>query len=296
MRIVIAGSSGLIGTALRRSYAADGHTVIRLVRREPTAADERRWDPTASPDSGLLADADIVVNLAGAGLGERRWTRAYQEVLRRSRIDTAHALAVLTAQADPQPRILLSASGMRYYGVDRGELELTETADSARSGFLPDLTREWERATEPATIPVCHLRMGLVLAREGGVLPQLLPLFRKGLGGRLGSGREYWSYVGLTDAVRAIRFLAESPGARGPYNITTPNPVRSIEFTRTLARVVGRPAVLRVPTWAMRLALGKVAPEVLGSLRVLPTRLTEAGFRFTQPELKQVLRHELVRR
>jgi uncharacterized protein len=295
MRIVIAGSSGLIGTALRRSYAADGHTVIRLVRREPTAGDERRWDPAASPDPELLAGADIVVNLAGAGLGERRWTHTYQEVLRRSRIDTAHALAVMTAQADPQPRILLSASGMRYYGVDRGDLELTETADAARSGFLPDVTREWERATEPATIPVCHLRMGLVLAREGGVLAQLLPFFRKGLGGRLGSGREYWSYVGLTDAVRAIRFIAESPGARGPYNITTPNPVRSAEFTRTLARTVGRPAVLRVPTWTMRLALGKVAPEVLGSLRVLPARLTESGFRFTQPELKQVLRHELAR-
>jgi hypothetical protein len=290
MRIVIAGSSGLIGTALRRSYAADGHTVVRLVRREPAAEDERRW----APDPGLVAGADIVVNLAGAGLGERRWTRAYQEVLRRSRIDTAHTLAVMTARADPPPRVLVSASGMRYYGVDRGDVELTETADSGRDGFLPDVTREWEQATEPATIPVCHLRMGLVLARDGGLLAQLLPFFRNGLGGRLGSGRAFWSYVGLTDAVRAIRFVAESPGARGPYNITTPNPVRGIEFTRTLAAVVGRPAVLRVPTWAMRLALGKVAPEVLGSLRVLPARLTEAGFRFTQPELQQVLRGELL--
>lgn len=294
MRIVIAGSSGLIGTALRRSYLADGHTVTRLVRRAPTAGDERRWDPAAAPDPGLLAGADVVVNLAGAGLGERRWTRAYQEVLRRSRIDTAHTLAEMTALADPQPRVLLSASGMRYYGVDRGDVELTETADSDPSGFLPAITREWEQATAPATIPVCHLRMGLVLARDGGVLPQLLPLFRKGLGGRLGSGREFWSYAGLVDAVRAIRFLAETPGTHGPYNITTPNPVRSAEFTRTLAEVVGKPAVLRVPTWAMRLAMGKVAPEVLGSLRVLPARLTEAGFRFTQPELAQVLRGELV--
>lgn len=293
MRIVIAGSSGLIGTALRRSYVADGHTVIRLVRRAPTADDERRWDPAAAPDPGLLAGADIVVNLAGAGLGERRWTRAYQDVLRRSRIDTAHTLAEMTTLADPRPRVLLSASGMRYYGVDRGDVELTESADSDPSGFLPAITREWEQATAPATIPVCHLRMGLVLARDGGVLPQLLSLFRKGLGGRLGSGREFWSYAGLADAVRAIRFLAETPGTRGPYNITTPNPVRSAEFTRTLAEVVGKPAVLRVPAWAMRLAMGKVAPEVLGSLRVLPARLTEAGFRFTHPELTQVLRDEL---
>lgn len=293
MKVVIAGSSGLIGTALRRSYTADGHTVIRLVRRTPAADDERRWDPAAAPDPDLLAGADVVVNLAGAGLGDRRWTRAYQEVLRRSRIDTAHTLAVMTALADPRPRVLVSASGMRYYGVDRGDVELTEAADSDPAGFLPAVTREWEQATAPATIPVCHLRMGLVLARDGGVLPQLLGLFRKGLGGRLGSGREFWSYAGLTDAVRAIRFIAESPGASGPYNITTPNPVRSAEFTRTLAEVVGKPAVLRVPTWAMRLAMGKVAPEVLGSLRVLPARLTEAGFRFTEPELAQVLRREL---
>ena len=293
MKIVIAGSSGLIGTALRRSYAADGHTVIRLVRRTPAAGDERRWDPAAAPDPGLLAGADIVVNLAGAGLGEHRWTRTYQEVLRRSRIDTAHTLAVMTALADPRPRVLVSASGMRYYGVDRGDVELTEAAAADPAGFLPVVTREWEEATAPATIPVCHLRMGLVLARDGGVLPQLLPLFRNGLGARLGSGREFWSYAGLADAVRAIRFLAETPGTHGPYNITTPNPVRSAEFTRTLAEVVGRPAVLRIPTWAMRLAMGKVAPEVLGSLRVLPARLTEAGFRFTLPELGQVLRAEL---
>ncbi|MFD0202893.1 MULTISPECIES: TIGR01777 family oxidoreductase [Saccharothrix] len=294
MRIVIAGAGGLIGTALRRSYVADGHTVIRLVCREPAGEDERRWNPT-SPDPALLAGADVVINLAGAGLGERRWTPAYQDVLRRSRIDSARTIAVMTAQADPQPRMLVSASGMRYYGVDRGDLELTETARSDRSGFLPDVTAEWEQATEPATIPVRHLSMGLVLSRDGGVLPRLLPFFRAGLGARLGSGREFWSYAGLTDTVRAIRFIAETPGTHGPYNITTPNPVRSAEFTRTLADVLGKPAVLRVPLWALRPAMGKVAPEVLGSLRVLPDRLTEAGFRFTQPELAQVLRHELAR-
>ncbi|WP_033292466.1 TIGR01777 family oxidoreductase [Amycolatopsis jejuensis] len=293
MRIVIAGSSGLIGTALRRSWAADGHTVIRLVRRNAAAPDERFWDPTGSPDPGLLSGADVVVNLAGAGLGARRWTRAYREVLRHSRIGPARALAEMTARADPPPRIMLAASGMRYYGVDRGDRELTESDDPGRSGFLPAITREWEAATDPAAIPVCHLRMGLVLAQDGGVLTQLLPLFRRGLGARLGTGREFWSYTGLTDAVRAIRHLAELPSAQGPYNITTPDPVRSAEFTRTLAEVLGRRALLRVPTWALRLSLGDVAPEVLGSLRVLPTRLTEAGFGFTQPHLHQVLRHEL---
>jgi uncharacterized protein (TIGR01777 family) len=292
MRIVLAGSSGLIGTALRRSYLADGHTVIRLVRREPASPDERRWNPTAPTDPGLIDSADVVVNLAGAGLGDRRWTRAYQEVLLRSRVDTARALATMTTKATSPPRILLSASGMRYYGVDRGALELTETTDPVCDGFLPAVAQAWEQATSAAAIPVCHLRLGLVLSSTGGVLPQLLPMFRRGLGARFGSGREFWSYLTLTDAVRAIRFLADLPGAHGPYNLTTPNPVPSLDFTRTLARILDRPALLRVPTWTVRLALGQVA-EVLGSLRVLPTRLTETGFHFNHPTLDQALRHAI---
>jgi uncharacterized protein (TIGR01777 family) len=259
MRVAITGSSGLIGTALRESYEADGHTVVRL----PRQVDREQVD-----------GVDVVVNLAGAGIGARRWTRSYREVILRSRVDTTSALVAAIAQARRPPKALLSASGVSYYG-DRGDEVLTESSVGG-SGFLPSVVRQWEAAAA-ADVPVCHLRFGLVLSTAGGVLPQLLPLFRLGLGARFGSGRQFWSWVSLADAVRAIRML---PGAQGPYNVTAPEPVRNSEFTRALAAALGRRAVLRVPGWSLRLALGGVAADALDSLRVLPTRLVEAGFRF----------------
>jgi uncharacterized protein (TIGR01777 family) len=288
--VVIAGSSGLIGTALRLSLEADGHTVTRLVRRAPEAPGEVEWPPAVE----VLADADVVVNLAGAGLGDRRWTPAYKKVLLDSRVETTAALAGLCVQA--RPAVLISASGMRWYGIDRGDEPLTETSTAASPGFLPMVSHRWEAATRPAEdagIRVCHLRTGLVLSGQGGVLPKLLPFFRAGLGASIGSGREYWSQISLPDTVRAIRYLAENPQAYGPYNITAPYPVRSRDFATTLARELGRRAFLRLPIWPLRLTVGQVAPEVLGSLRVIPDRLTRAGFTFDHPDVGSALRAAL---
>ncbi|GAB2856202.1 TIGR01777 family oxidoreductase [Actinoallomurus bryophytorum] len=287
--VVIAGSSGLIGTALRRSLEADGHSVTRLVRHVPEAPGEVEWPPTPS----VLADA-VVVNLAGAGIGDRRWTPAYKKVLLDSRVSTTAALAELCVQA--RPGVLISASGMRWYGIDRGDEALTEASAAASPGFLPMVSHRWEAATRPAEdagIRVCHLRTGLVLSGQGGVLPRLLPWFRAGLGASIGSGREYWSQISLTDTVRAIRFLASDPQAYGPYNITAPHPARSRDLTDTLARELGRRAFLRLPAWPLRLTVGQVAPEVLGSLRVIPDRLTTAGFTFHHPDVESALRAAL---
>jgi uncharacterized protein (TIGR01777 family) len=257
VKVAITGSSGLIGTALRESYEGDGHTVVRLPRQVED-----------------VDGVDVVVNLAGAGIGARRWTASYREVILRSRVDTTTSLAAAIARARRPPKALLSASGVSYYG-DRGDEVLTESSVGG-TGFLPSVVREWESAAV-ADIPVCHLRFGLVLSAAGGVLGQLLPFFRAGLGARFGSGRQFWSWISLVDAVRAIRQL---PGAQGPYNVTAPEPVRNIEFTRALASALGRPAVLRVSGWSLRLALGGVAGDALDSMRVLPDRLVEAGFRF----------------
>lgn len=296
MRIVVAGSSGLISTALCRSYERDGHRVVRLVRREPRTPHEVRWDPAAAPDPGLLDGADLVVNLAGAGIGDRRWSRQYQDLILRSRVGPTRTLAVMAAGAARPPARLVSASGIRYYGIDRGDEILTEASAPGSAGLLTATARAWEAATRPASdagIPVCHLRLGLVLSRHGGVLARLLPWFRAGLGASFASGREFWSYVSLTDTVRAVRFLAAHPDTGGPYNITAPKPVRNKEFARALGHAVGRPAVLRVPRLALRVALGKIISEVLGGLRVVPDRLTEAGFQFLHPDLESALRDAL---
>ncbi|MGH3328997.1 MAG: TIGR01777 family oxidoreductase [Streptomycetales bacterium] len=273
MRVVIAGSSGLIGTALCRSLERDGHTVVRLVRRDPGSHGEVRWDRGASTAPRVADGADVVVNLAGAGLGHHRWTRRYKDTILRSRTDTAAAVAVMAAETVRPPGVLISASGIRYYGIDRGDEVLTESAGPASSGFLPAVAHAWEAATEPATragVRVCHLRLGLVLSRHGGVLPQLLPMFGAGLGARCGSGQEFWSYVSLTDTVRAIHFLARHPGAQGPYNITAPSPVRNREFTRALARELGKPAVLRIPMWALRMTLRR-PPKYSAACASFPT-------------------------
>jgi uncharacterized protein len=297
VRVVITGSSGLIGSALRRSLEADNHVVIRLVRRQPRERGERAWDPAAPPEPRLVDGADVVVNLAGATLRTRRWTPQYQDALRRSRAVAARTMAATAAAAAVPPAVVISASGMRYYGVDRGDDILTEASSPGSSGFLPTVARETEAATEPAAsagIAVCHLRLGLVLSRRGGFLPALLPLFRAGLGGQFGTGQAFWSYVSLADAVRAVRFLATYPGAAGPYNITSPQPVRNEHFTRALASAVNRHARLRVPLGAISLAFGGAAAEVFGSLRVIPARLTEAGFRYEHPDLNSALRDALL--
>jgi uncharacterized protein len=298
MRFVVAGSSGLIGAALRRSLEEDGHSVLRLVRQTPREPSEVRWNPPFPVSPNPLEGADVIVNLAGAALDGQRWTRRYKKELLRSRTETAAAIATLAAGARRPPRLLISASGMRWYGVDRGAELLNESSAPSSSGFLPMVAQAWERATEPATaagILVCHLRMGLVLSLRGGFLPPLLAPFRVGLGACVGPPEAFWSFVSLTDAVRAIRFLAVETGTQGPYNITAPQPVRSREFTQAVARMIGKPAWLRVPSWTVAVTRGRSATEVLGSLRVLPSRLGEAGFAFLHPDIDAALRDALVR-
>ena len=295
MRVVVAGSSGLIGGGLRAAYRRDGHEVVRLVRRAAQGADEVRWDP-GRPDPRLVEGADAVINLAGAPLGDRRWNAAYREVIESSRVGTAAALAGMVARAAAGPSVLVSMSGIRYYGVDRGDEELTEASGAGSDGFLPLVTARWEastRAAEEAGVRVVHLRTALVLSASGGLLPRLLTPFRFGLGATLGSGRAYWSFLTLHDAVAAIRFLAERPEASGAYNLSAPTPVHASEFTRALATAVGRPAWLRLPVWALRVGVGQMGPEVLGSLRVLPERLNAAGFRFRDGDVETAVRMAL---
>jgi uncharacterized protein (TIGR01777 family) len=288
-KVVIAGASGLIGRALCASYRYGGHTVCRLVRREPVEPDEQRWDP-ARPDPHLVDGYDILVNLAGSPLNGR-WTAARKDAIRTSRIGAAKALAGMVAEATEPPKVFLSASGIRWYGIDRGDEELTESSEPGPyEGLLPTVAQDWEKA---AGVSVVNLRFGLVLSKQGGLLPPLLTLFKAGLGCRFGTGREYWSHVSLADAVGAIRFLAKLPKAEGAYNVTAPEPARNRDFATALGRALRRPAKLSIPYSVLRPALGEVADEVFGGLKVLPQRLTEAGFGFRHPDVDTAIRAAL---
>ncbi|GAA1663903.1 TIGR01777 family oxidoreductase [Fodinicola feengrottensis] len=295
MRIVIAGASGLIGTALREAYERDGDTVVRLVRRAPVTPNELRWDP-ATVDPALLAGADVVINLAGVGIGDHRWTRHHRDAIRESRVVAARTIALAAAAADPAPGVLLSMSGIRFYGIDRGDEVLTETSTPGPAGLLVTVAREWEAATAPAEaagVRVCYLRPGLVLSRRGGLLPPILRIFRLGIGISVGAGREYWSYLGLTDTVRAIQFLGREPAAAGPYNISSPYPLPNRELMRVLGKMTGARVTVPLPLPLLRLTLGGIATEVFGGLRVLPSRLQEAGFSFTHPDAESTLKAAL---
>jgi uncharacterized protein len=292
MRVAISAASGLIGSALAADLSTDGAEVVRLVRRAPRAADEIGWDPRAADglDPAALAGLDAVVHLSGAPIAAGRWTAARKAELRSSRIASTTTLAEAIAAADPAPGVLLCASAIGYYG-DTGERPVDESS-AGGTGFLPQLVRDWEAAADPARAAgtrVAAFRSGVVLAASGGMLGRLLLPFRLGLGAKLGSGRQYFSWISLTDEVRAIRFLLESAGASGPFNLTAPEPVTNAEFTRALARALGRPAVLGLPSVALRAALGEVASELLGSARVVPARLEEAGFRFAHPDIATAL-------
>lgn len=285
MRVVVTGSSGLIGTALTDVLEADGHEVVRLVRREPVTYDEVRWDPaTGQLDPRLLGRVDAAVHLAGAGVGVRRWTGSYKRLLWRSRIDSTTVLARALAGLPDRPRVLLSASGVDYYD-DLGGAPVDESG-APGTAFLSGLCQDWEAATAPAAdagIRVCLMRLAVVLSRRGGALGTMLPLFRLGLGGRLGDGGQYWTWVALADVLRAIRFLLARDDVAGPVNVASPNPATNAEFTRALGAALGRPALLPAPAPALRLALGEYADPIMCSRRVLPRRLLEAGFEFRYP-------------
>jgi len=303
MRIAVTGSSGLIGPRLVTQLRADGHQVLRMVRRAPQAADEVRWNPrhAASGDATIGRDAiaalegvDAVVHLAGAPVADRRWTAAVKQEIRASRVEGTTALAAALAGLQQRPAVLLCSSGINWYG-DTGARAVDESA-SGGSGFLADLARAWEASTsqaEQAGITVAHMRTGVVLSRHGGMLGRLLLPFRLGLGARLGPGAQYISWIMLTDVVRAIGFLLDRQDIAGPVNLTAPHPTTNATFTAALARAVGRPAVFRLPSPVLRLALGEAAGELLASARVLPTRLLDVGYTFLHPDVESALANEL---
>ncbi|PIM72827.1 TIGR01777 family protein [Streptomyces sp. JV178] len=291
-RVVIAGASGLIGSALARSLTADGYEVRRLVRRAPRAADEVRWDPEAQQvDVAGLEGCAALVNLAGAGVASRRWTDAYKETIRRSRVLGTRVLAEAVASLDTPPSVFVAGSAIGFYG-DTGDRVVDESAP-AGTGFLPTVCVEWEGAAKAASdagVRTVFARTGLVVARGGGAWGPLFPLFKAGVGGRMGDGRQYWSFISLHDEVAALRHLMETPSLSGPFNLTAPNPRTNGEITAAMGRVLRRPTLLPVPAAALRLALGGVSSDVLGSTRAVPTRLLESGFVFTHPDIESAIR------
>lgn len=301
MRIAVTGSTGLIGSALVRSLLDDGHHVVRLVRRapapQPDGSTEVRWNPRLREidRAGLAQGAegeplDAVVHLAGAGIGDRRWSTSYKQELHESRLLGTGTVATALAGLDRPPKVLVSGSAVGYYG-QTGDRLIDETAPPG-GDFLSRLCVEWEDATAPAAeagIRVVHARSGLVVAAGGGAWARLFPLFRLGIGGRLGNGRQFWSFISLRDEVAALRFLIDSESLTGPVNLTAPVPVTNAEITGAMGRVLHRPSVLAVPEFALRLALGEMSVEVVGSHRVVPARLLDAGFRFAHPTVDQAI-------
>jgi uncharacterized protein (TIGR01777 family) len=293
VRVAITASTGLIGAALARDLRSSGADVLRLVRREPAGNEELRWDP-AAPDGGLSASAlagmDAVVHLSGAPVASGRWTPARKQELRASRIGSTGAIIRAMLAAPTPPPVLIAASAIGWYG-DTGDRMVDETVPNG-SGFLAELVKDWEAATAPASaagVRVANLRSGIVLSSRGGMLPRLLLPFRLGLGAKFGDGRQYISWITLADHIRAVRFLLDRPDLSGPVNLTAPAPVTNAELTRALAAYLHRPAVLTLPSAALRLALGEVSAELLGSCRARPARLEQAGFSFRYPAIGPAL-------
>lgn len=291
---MVTGASGLLGSALVPALEADGHEVLRLVRRPPQGAREVAWDPARGTiDANSLAGVEVAVNLSGATIG-RRWSVARKAEIRGSRVDSTRLLSRTLATLDPRPSALISAGGVGIYG-DRGDEILTEESELGE-GFLPEVGKAWEEAADPARaagIRVVHFRQGVVLTRRGGILERLLTPFRLGVGGRVGNGRQWWSWVALDDLVEAYRFALAGELA-GAVNLLSPNPVTNVQFTRALGRALRRPTIFPFPAVAARAVFGEMGEEVLlGSQRALPKRLVDAGFAFRHGELAEALTRAL---
>ncbi|MFF3688353.1 TIGR01777 family oxidoreductase [Streptomyces sp. NPDC002187] len=295
MRIAVTGSTGLIGTALVHSLRADGHEVVRLVRRPARAGDEVEWDPDRQyVDVAGLVGCDGVVHLAGAGIAGRRWTDAYKRQIRDSRVLGTAAIAEAVASLAEPPRVLVCGSAVGFYG-DCGDRVLDENSPPG-DGFLPKVCVEWEEAAaaaEEAGVRTAFARTGLVVSRRGGAWGRMFPLFKAGLGGRLGHGRQYWSFIALHDEIAALRHILDTESLSGPVNLTAPNPVTNAEVTAAMGRVLRRPTLFTAPTPALRVVMGELAAEVLGSQRVLPKRLLESGFTFAFPTVDEAIRAAL---
>lgn len=295
MRIIIGGASGLMGTALIERFRADGHDVTQLVRRTAKGSGELSWSPADGVlDPKALTGADVAINLAGAGVGDHRWTKSYKDTILRSRVDSTMTLSHALADASNGPRILINASAIGYYG-SRGDEVLTEQS-SAGDGFLSDVCRAWEGATqsaEEAGVRVCHLRSGLVLSRSGGLLGRMAPMFKAGVGGKLGDGKQWMAFISLSDQINAIRFLMSHDDVAGPVNMVGPEPVRNEEFTKILGSLLKRPTLVPAPKFGLRIVLGQFSEDVLTSSRAKPAVLVETGFRHEHPDVSSALKWAL---
>lgn len=295
MKVVVTGASGLVGSALVSSLESDGHEVIRLVRRAPNNPKEVRWDPNGQPDAALVESSDAVVHLSGETISGW-WTERKKSRILNSRVRGTETIAHAIARAQNKPKVFLSASGVGYYGSRKDEV-LTEESTSG-SGFLADLARQWEGATkaaERAGVRTVLLRISIVLAKQGGALPQMLPPFKMGLGGKVANGKQYWPWISIDDIVRVIRFAIENPNLSGPVNVCAPQQTTNKEFTKALGRVLRKPTFFPLPSVAVTLLLGEMGQEaLLTSERVEPVKLKQAGFEFKHPEIEQALRAVLL--
>lgn len=299
MHVAVTGTRGLVGSALVPFLTKGGHRATRLVRGTPVNSDEAGWNPARGvTEPSRLDGVDAVVHLAGANIAAGRWTPARKAEVRRSRVDGTRKLCETLVQLPHPPKVLVSASAVGFYG-DRGTETLTEE-NAGGTGFLADVCREWEVAAEPASragIRVVNLRFGMILSPAGGALRKMLLPFRLGMGGRIGDGRQFASWIALDDAIGVINHALFEESVRGPVNAVAPGPVTNTEFTRTLARVLSRPAFLPLPGFAARLLFGEMADALLlASARVMPARLQASGYRFQFPDLESALRHLLGRR
>ncbi len=298
MRFLLAGASGMLGTALRTRLLREGHEVTRLVRGEPSGPDQRRWDPYADDldlaiDRSVLEGIDVAVNLGGTPLVGNPHSARYRRNVLQSRVATTRTMAgaVARAAAEGNPPSFLAGNGIAYYG-DRGNEVLTEDSGSRGDSLLTRVTRQWQEATEPAEragARVVVLRTPPVLDRSSGVLRLILPIFRLGLGGPLGPGSQYFPVVSLPDWVSAVVHLATNETSTGPYNLTIPEPPTNAEFTEALGRLLHRPTVLRIPSFVLDKAAGQLSPELLGSVRAIPAKLTADGFTFAHSSVDEVL-------
>jgi uncharacterized protein (TIGR01777 family) len=298
MKILVTGATGLVGSALVKELAREGHTVVRLVRPGTKAeggtsgAFDVTWNPATGELGGAAVGADAVVNLAGASISDGRWTEERKKILRSSRIDGTRALVAALGKMNAKPGVLVSASAIGYYG-SRGDEELSEASNSG-TDFLAEIAKEWEAEAlraEAMRTRVVLARFGVILAKEGGALPQMMKPFRFGAGGKIGSGKQWMSWVALEDVVAVLKLALQDTQVRGPVNVVSPEPVRNEEFTKELAGAMHRPAVIPAPAFALRLALGEMADALLlASQRVVPGALIRLRYRFEQPRLGPALR------
>jgi uncharacterized protein (TIGR01777 family) len=291
-KVLLSGSSGMLGSAIEAALRRQGATLLRLVRRQTQESGELEWNPAVGRiDIGGLSGVTAAVHLSGASVAARRWTAKYKREITESRVETTRLLAETLARMPQPPEVLVAASAVGFYG-DRGD-EILDEDSFAGVGFLSELCQAWEAAAQPAKdagIRVVQLRFGMVIGRNGGPMTRLLPHFRLGLGGRLGSGRQWMSWVSEADVVSATIFALRQSDLSGPVNMVAPEPVTNAEFTRELGRAVHRPALLPAPAFALRLAIGEMADEMLlASERVMPKRLIDAGFAFAYPTLAETL-------